>query len=134
MTPRSFAAAIATVVLLAGLWALLWPVSVAGPERDRLACGDGGLAASVPVTYPEVDGGTLAYDMPLYDPSRPGVVTLADDVSDHRGPVYFAAPWTAACAEALAARWWAWPAVLAGGVVVLGAVVVRRDPVRPAAR
>jgi hypothetical protein len=116
MSPRDFTAAIAGVVLLAGLWGLFWMVQVPSPAGmdERLICGIGLVHSP-------------SFDEQLEAAIRAQPVDSLDiPVAAARGN-YEA--FRQLCEDRIATRrLWAWPATVVGGVVLLGTVVIRRQP------
>lgn len=122
MSLRSFVGVIAALLLAAGLGGVVWPVNVDGPKGDWLRCADGGFAASVPVTD-TTQAGVLSYN------AMGELVGPAEYIADGRGEVYPAAPWESNCAQALNLRkLWSAPALVVGGVTLVGVLLVRRKP------
>ncbi|HET9140632.1 hypothetical protein [Actinophytocola sp.] len=105
LTPRAFAAVLATLALLVGLLLALLPVRVAGSDPASPAsvtCGNtiGGVETDM------VAGG-------LDSPDQPTVVA-----------------YVAMCERAIADRvLFSWPMFFLGGLVIIAMGVVRRDPV-----
>ncbi|HEU5475417.1 MAG TPA: hypothetical protein VFV67_32640 [Actinophytocola sp.] len=102
LTPRRFAAVLATVGLLVGLLLALLPVHVAGPDPanpTRVSCGN---------TIGGVESGSVAGGL-----DRPGEDTMVAYVD--------------MCERAIGARvFYAWPMFFAGGLVIIWLGVVRR--------
>lgn len=107
LTPRRFAAVLATVGLLVGLLLALLPVRVAGPDPANpasISCGN---------TIGGVETGSVAAGL-----DRPGEATMVGYVD--------------MCERAIGERvFYSWPMFLAGGLVIIWLGVVRR-PVLPA--
>lgn len=114
MSARTFITLLATVVLLAGLMGLFWMVRIPSPSDpdERLICGIGLVRSP---SFEQRLANELA--KPATDSTAVGALA---------GPGLY----ESACEEQTAQRrLWAWPATVLGGVVLLGALVVReREP------
>lgn len=99
ISARWFVVGIATIVLGLGVGGLRTPVTV--DSRIPMSCTEA---------------------LTRYNTFMQGGAEPADKVV----PNHF---WANACEDAIAERnAWAWPAVVVGGVVLLGALVIRRGP------
>lgn len=121
MSARTFVTLIAAVVLLAGLAGLSWMVRVPSPAGvdERLICGIG------LVRSPSFDEQLQAAirEQARMGESGSGDVPMAAALGRYE-------VFAQMCEERTAQRrLWAWPATVLGGVVLLGALVVRdREP------
>lgn len=120
MTVRRLVLLVGAVVLLAGIIALLVPVSVSGPNGNAscgMAISGGDLSEA---QQKDNNAGNAAGSVPVIGPV---VQSVAPQTQTH---------YVADCNSAIGTRlWWSVPLAVVGALVIAGSFVVRdRAPVR----